>query len=96
MKATADMNHPETTPQYLAACTSALLDALAEARALVMQGANGPPLREKLRFADDLMEIIEEAVNAAKYDRSASQAMTYLSGQVKSLNASIRPLALSM
>ena len=88
------MSYPETTPRYLADCTNALLYALAEARALVMQGANGAPLREKLRFADDLMEIIEEAVNAANYDRSASQAMTYLSGQVKSLHASIRPLAL--
>ena len=84
------MRPVETT--QLGECTEALLTALDDARRLILDGATGVPLRDKLLLAGQLVDLMREGVNASPYHRSSAQALAYLSGEVKSLGSLIRPL----
>ena len=56
------MDEPESSPAYLEHCIEALLEALREAEALSSDGKVGAELSEVLRFAAELVDIIDKGL----------------------------------
>jgi ABC-type transporter Mla subunit MlaD len=61
----------ESRPAFLARCTVSFLDAIAEARALALQGDVGDRLVQTLHYASDLLDIIAEGVDGLRHDSAA-------------------------
>ena len=83
------MDNTRFSPKNLARCTETLLDALSHAKALAVQGELGQRYVDTLRFAGDILVVIQDEVTAAA-DPVAEAAVGYLAHEVDALRTAAR------
>jgi len=86
------MDRAHYSPTNLARCTESLLDALSQAKSLCVQGELGERFADTLRFASDLLDVIQYEIGASP-DPVAEAAVDYLARQVHTLRSAMRTAA---
>ena len=83
------MIRPESSPDYLAHCAESLMNALAEARLLALDADSGSELAETLKFASDLLAILDDGVPGLTNDPHVAGSIKHLRTEINSLRCQL-------
>lgn len=81
------MSRAESAPAYVTRCIAALLDALCEAHELARGGHLDGRFAETIRFATDLLEMLNENRDVVAGDPRASDDLDVVRERVRKLSS---------